>query len=65
MRSRVNMHKKIELALERLSKEHDIQAIIETNRVGRLVHKTIFKARQRKAVVFSHKFIITDRDLEK
>ena len=37
--------------------------MIEMNRITRLLHKINFLARQRRAVNFSHKYVISDRDL--
>ena len=37
--------------------------MIEMNRVTRLLHKMHFLSRQRRAVNFSHKFVISDKDL--
>ena len=47
-----------------MSKEQDIQYIIEMNRISRLLHKTFFFARQRRAVNHSHKYVIHDKDLK-
>ena len=57
-------HQKLELALERLSKEQDIQYIIEMNRISRLVHKAVFLNRQRRAINFSNKYVITNKDVQ-
>ena len=61
IRRQISKHRKFELALERLSDEQDIQAIIESNRIARLIHKATFLARQRTAINFGHKYIITDK----
>ena len=53
------------LALERLSSEQDIQHVLVMNRISRLLHKASFKQRQRKALHYSHKFVITDQDLHR
>ena len=37
--------------------------MLELNRVSRLLHKANFSARQRQAVNFSRKFVITDKHL--
>jgi len=49
--------------VQRLSKEQDIQLILELNRVSRLLHKTFFSARQRRAINHFHKYVIADNDL--
>ena len=59
----VDKYRKFELAVQRLSKEQDIQYIIEMNRISRLLHKTFFFARQRRAINHSHKYVIADRDI--
>ena len=59
----VDKYRKFELAVQRLSKEQDIQYIIEMNRITRLLHKAFFFARQRRAVNHSHKYVIADRDI--
>lgn len=53
-----------ELAQGRVLKEHDIQAMLEMNRITRLLHKSYFKSRQRLAMAFSHKFVIMPGDVE-
>ena len=60
---RIKKYQKFELALKRLDLEHDIQHVIEMNRISRLLHKVHFLPRQRYAVDFSHKFVIADKDL--
>ena len=60
---RVKKYRKFKLALSRLEYEHDIQHMIEMNRVSRLLHKATFSARQRQAVNYSRKFVITDKHL--
>ena len=46
-----------------MTKETDIQAVIASNRVSRFIHKTALLARQRRAIDYSHKFVITDSDV--
>ena len=65
MNAKIKKHQKFKLALDRLSEEQDIQAIISSNRVARIIHKATFKGRQRKAIDYSHKYIITDQNLVK
>ena len=45
LRNGINKHRKFNIALERLSKEQDIQYLIEMNRVTRLLHKATFLKR--------------------
>jgi len=54
-------YNKFKLALERLALEHDIQYLMEMNRVTRLLHKDNFLARQRRAINYSHKYVISDK----
>ena len=56
---------KFQLALERLSKEGDIQYIIEMNRISSLLHRINFLGRQRLAVRYSHRYVISDKDIKK
>ena len=63
-RGKVKYHQ-FQLALERLSKEQDIQYIIEMNRISRLLHKINFLTRQRRAVQYTHKFVITAQDVKR
>lgn len=65
IRRSARRYQKFKLALERLTLEQDIQYILEMNRINRLLHKDIFKKRQRRAINYSHKFVISDRQLEK
>ena len=60
-----NKYKKFMQAIQRLSKEQDIQHMIEMNRISRLLHKMNFLQRQRHAVSYSHKFVVTDQDIWK
>ena len=62
-RRRIDKYKKFELALERLAEEHDIVNIIQLNRVSHLLHKMNFLGRQRKAVAYSHQFVISDQNI--
>ena len=55
-------YEKFNLALARLSKEHDIQHLIEMNRIARLLHKSVFLTRQQLAIKFSHKYVISNKD---
>ena len=63
MKKRINRHGRFELAVERMTKETDIQAMIASSRVSRFIHKTTLLARQRQAINYSHKFVITDIDV--
>ena len=56
-------YKRFDIALERLSQEYDIQHMIALNRVSRLLNKTSMVSRQRTAVNFSRKFVISDYDV--
>ena len=62
--SRYTKYEKLKIALKRLSFEQDIQNLISLNRVSRLVHKANFLARQRRAVNFSRKFVISNVDIQ-
>ena len=55
-------HRKFQLALERLSKERDIQYIIEMNRISRLLHRLKFLSRQRRAIKYSDRYVISVKD---
>ena len=44
-------------------KEHDLQYLIEMNRVTRLLHKTSMLTRQRSTVDFSENYVISDNEL--
>ena len=48
------------MALDSMIKEQDIQAIIENNRVSRILAKVTFLARQRAAVNYSQRYVIRD-----
>ena len=63
--TRDKRYRKFYVALERLTHEQDIQYVMEMNRVNRLLHKINFLPRQIRALHYSHKFVITDRDLMK
>ena len=52
-------YKKFKVAQERLQKEQDIQRIIDMNRISKLIHKVLFKTRQRRAIKYSRRFVIT------
>ena len=58
-------YEKFNLALERLAFEHDIQYILQMNRITRLIHKMMFLARQRRAIKYGHKYVISDKQLYK
>ena len=55
-------YRKFQVAVERLSKEQDIQYIIEMNRISHLLHKMNFLVRQRRAVKYSRKYVISVND---
>ena len=57
-------YKKFQLAVNRLNKEQDIQYLIEMNRVTRLLHKINFLSRQSCAINYSHKYVITAKDIK-
>ena len=65
MNASIKKHYKFKLALNRLSEEQDIQGIIGSNCVSRLIHKANFLSRQRKAINYCHKYVITDLDVVK
>ena len=54
----------MQIASDRLTHEHDIQHLIQMNRLNRLLHRIFLRRHQRQAVNFSRKFIITDKDVE-
>ena len=56
--------KRFEIALQRLSEEHDIQRILSLNRISYFVNKMRFNSRQRLAVNYSRKFVILDHDIK-
>ena len=59
-------HRRFEIAQERLGREHDIQHIIEMNRVTHLLHKIKVLARQRRvATVFARQYVISTEDIAK
>ena len=64
-KKKLDRYKKFQLALERLLQEQDIQYMIEMNRVTRVLHKATFLVRQRRAVDYSHRYVISDKDLTK
>ena len=59
----MDSHEKFQIAQQRLHEEHDIQYLIEMNRVTRLLLKARFSSRQRPVISFSHKYVITAEDL--
>ena len=63
VKAQADKYRKFQIAVQRLSKEQDIQYLIEMNRITRLLHKNFFLARQRRAVSHAHKYVISDRDL--
>ena len=65
IRKGVKKHHKFKLALDRLDKEQDIQYLIEMNRVSRYLHKAAFLTRQRLAINYSHKYVISDADIRR
>ena len=65
MRNRIIKYQKFKLAVERLSKEQDIQYLIEMNRISRLLHKMNFLSRQQLAVNYSRKYVISSQDTKK
>ena len=61
MDRRDELHERLEIAKKRLSRESDIQSLIQLNRVTRLVHKAQgWSKRQERTVSFSDKFMIED-----
>ena len=62
--NRMKKHMKMQVAKERLLFEHDIQHIIQMNRINSLVHRALLRKHQRRAVNFSRSYIITDKDIE-
>ena len=58
-------YRKFNLALLRLSDEQDIQYLIGMNRISSLLHKMTFLTRQRLAVNYSYKYVITTNELER
>ena len=58
IRRGIDKYHKFEVALERLSREQDIQYLIEKNRVSSLLHKMAFLSRQRLAIKYSRKYTI-------
>eukprot|EP00354_Favella_ehrenbergii_P009025 CAMPEP_0170465654 /NCGR_PEP_ID=MMETSP0123-20130129/9919_1 /TAXON_ID=182087 /ORGANISM="Favella ehrenbergii, Strain Fehren 1" /LENGTH=238 /DNA_ID=CAMNT_0010731609 /DNA_START=842 /DNA_END=1558 /DNA_ORIENTATION=+ len=61
--TKINRYQKFEIALQRLTQEQDIQYMIEMNRISRLLHKASLIVRQRRAIDYSHRFIINDANL--
>ena len=62
-KSHLAKYQRFEIALLRLSEEHDIQRILSLNRISYLANKTKFNSRQRLAVNYSRKFVISDHDI--
>ena len=58
-------YRKYQLALDRLSQEQDIQYLIQMNRISRLLHKFTLEARQRRAINYSHKYVISEKDIKR
>ncbi len=44
--------------------EQDFQKIIAMNRITRFLHKLRFKARQRRAISFFSKYLLTEKDVD-
>ena len=61
----ITKYAKLVEAQRRLVKEQDIVSIIELNRALRFLKKVTLKPHQRQVLRRSHKFVITDRDIEK
>ena len=60
----MDIHKKLQIAQERLNTEHDIQHIIEMNRVTSLIQKTRILARQRSLLsVYGRHYVISAEDI--
>ena len=55
----------MELAIARLNQETDIRTVLTESRVSRFLNKATFLARQRKAIDFSRRYVITDLDIER
>ena len=53
------------MAQERLNAEHDIQHLIEMNRVTHLLYKARFLTRHKRMLAYSHKYVITADDLNR
>lgn len=64
-RRQVTSYKKFLVAQERLHKEQDIQRIIDINRLTKVLHKVLFKTRQRRTVRYFRRHVITENDLPK
>ena len=62
-KAQADKYRKFQLAVQRLSKEQDIQNIIEMNRITRFLHKTFFFARQRRTISHAHRYVIADKDI--
>ena len=65
MRKNARRYLKFRLALERLAQEQDIQYIMQMNRVTHLIHSSTFLARQRRAIKYGHKYVISDKYLDR
>ena len=63
-RRQLDSQTKFLVAQKRLQKEQDIQYLIEMNRVSRLLHKARFMPRQRRAIAFFQRYIISEKDLD-
>lgn len=64
LRKNARRYYKFRLALDRLAGEKDIRRILYMNRINSLIHKSIFMSRQRKAINYGKRFVISDRQLE-
>ena len=51
------------IAQERLNREHDIQSLIEMNRATRILIKNSFLARQRRILAYLRRYVITTEDI--
>ena len=56
-------HRKMQIALERLDREHDIRHMIEMNRATGLLIKSQFLARQRRILAYLQRYVITADDI--
>ena len=64
LRKSARRYYKFRLALDRLAGEKDIRRILYMNRINELIHKSIFMSRQRKAINYGNRYVISDRQLE-
>ena len=59
-RKRVHSFKKFKIAKMRLWEEEDVQKMLALNRVTRVMHKLMFKPRQRRTVSYFRRYVLTD-----